>query len=312
MTMKQMEPSTRGSNDRRIISFLVTAADDNDALDQASSGGSLPNGAPPIYDGLPIMDARVTPLSERPREWFPGDGSKRLFRVDAQYTLNSVAVISQSTNAKPVDTDKPLGTGAGESDDPDKELFSFDVAVQDQLELRPQDATNEVIDFNVGISDVSQGQYEYAELAGYNFDPTYGFRGRNILRPRGSFTLDIRPDNSQVTRTYENFVIDTVGKVNSTTFRGWTKGQVMLVAARGESRNAEDWQFSFTFEVRKNRREDLGNGVVFSSVEGWDEVDPWYVPRIGTFNGQKVTIQLCRQATVWRPYKRDDLNGLII
>ena len=321
MTMKQMQPSNRGSNDRRIISFLVTATSDNDALDQVADPGTggapwLPDRAPPVYDGLPLMDARITPLSERENEWFPGDGQKRLYRADAQYTLNSVAIISQKTNSKPVDLDKATGPNEPtESDNPDKELYSFDVAVTNELEQFPDDysafdpltnPTGQAVQRDAGTG------FELVETQGYNLDPAYGYRGFNILRPRASFTLDIRPEDANVTRSYQELVIDSVGKVNNQAFRGYDAGEVLLTAARGESRNNTDWQFSFTFEVRRNREIKLGNDVTFTSVDGWDLIDPWYVEQSIPFNGQLVTFQIARQATVWRVYRRADLRQLII
>ena len=153
--------------------------------------------------------------------------------------------------------------------------------------------------------------YEVVPLDGFNFDTNYGYRGRDILRPNGSFTLDYFPEDANVTRTYEDFVERTVGKVNNVPFRKKAPGEVMLVAARGESRNNDDWQFSFTFEVRRNRTNvDLGNGVTFSAVDGWDLIDPWYVPHSVTSMGKTVIVHKCRQAIVWRPYQREDLGKL--
>ena len=304
MTVKEYWAGITGDQDRRFVRYLVdNAPTDIDALNQ------LELGTPTGYDGLSRENITV-------REYSAKDG---LWEGIARYTRRSFEKPAEDTNAAPVNV---TGPSEPSEEDPDKGLYSFDVAVETRLEIAPDNVTQyvpvtnedgEQIATKTGQTEAGVGFYELGPSDGYQFDPSYGYRGRDLLRPRGSFTLDIYPDNASVNRTYEALVADMVGKVNNVRFRRYEPGELMLVAARGESRNNADWQFSFTFQIKKNRTNvNLGNGVTFAAVDGWDVIDPIYVEHTVDLGTTKAAFHRCRQAIVWRPYKRDDFQKLII
>jgi hypothetical protein len=206
-------------------------------------------------------------------------------------------------------------TGPNEptSEDPDKERFSFEVSLESKLETHPKDVATQRIASDVGVSPEGPN-YQLINFDGFAYDTEYGFRGANILRPRGSFTLELFPEDSKVTRTYQNAVMDAVGKTNSVSFRKRAIGEVLMTSARGDSRNGADWHFSYTFEVEPTKTGvDLGNGVVFASVQGWDFIDPYYESvTTDLAGGKKATIQVCRQAIVWRVFEQTDLGVIFI
>ena len=309
-TVKEVYRGIRGDQDRREIEYLVYGADnDNDALDIVEGIYAPGNpGAPASYDNMPRENVTIK------EEIKTATAAKNLHRAVAQYTRRSNRKSANATGFGPVATE--LEDPA--SEDSDKESFAFEVSLESNREYFPRSLnlvsgtpSGNRVEIAAGRQRDGLTPYEPLPWAGFGFEDGFGFRGFDVQRSTSTFSLTVNPTDAQVTRSYQKTVQDAVGTLNNATFRKWEIREVMMIAARGESRNSADWQFTFTFQARKHFVDiDLGNFVTIGKVEAWDKIDPYYIDRDVDTAGNKFTIRECRQAQVWRVYEESDFKEL--
>lgn len=79
-----------------------------------------------------------------------------------------------------------------------------------------------------------------------------------------------------VTEAYKIRLSNLTGKVNDATWRGYPRGSVMFMGARGAKRGKDQWQITFLFEYSENKDNiEVGDGsdmwstVTIPEKEGW-------------------------------------------
>lgn len=104
--------------------------------------------------------------------------------------------------------------------------------------------------------------------------------GVDIYVPRYDWTETHYLPEAYVTQAYKTSLFRTCGKINGDPFRGFERGEVLLMGATGQWRpEHEDYRMAFSFSARENRN-DLGitdtDGTKYGDVVkgGWDYV--WF------------------------------------
>lgn len=144
--------------------------------------------------------------------------------------------------------------------------YSFDISLENQKIVQSISTVDQLVasggvtDFGKAINVNTEGKAE----------------GVDVRVPTSAFQIAYYPAVAVVTTAYQKTVRDTVGKVNSATFRGHAAGEVMFVGCSGRARNITDWELSFRFEVRLNRTGITIGDISGISVNGWDLLWVYY------------------------------------
>lgn len=290
-TVKERWRGVVGSQDERRIDYIVTGAtDDNDALDQ------LETDAPALYDNMPRENISIREISKK-------DG---IYEGSAIYTRNRGSAPTQIAGTKPT-------TQLAASEEPNKWLYSFDTGLQSVHVAESRFGTTR---FTPALT-VPEIPFKGINATGRDLH----YEGGEIRKPLSTFTLEYFPSDVDVTASYQKAVRDAVGKVNSAEFMKHAIGEVLFTGATGTSRNTNDWQFTFRFEVSPN----ISNQVIGDppdditySAWGHDLVWVFFQEKVATVTGtgagaetQKVTVQVPRQVNVEHVYDTVDFNTVL-
>ena len=236
-----------------------------------------------VQDAVSLLDALAAVSAYAPVTY----GSLPL--ADVNYTelrypdLWDVSVTYSKTKRQQADTD-------------DSE-YSFDVSLENQHINYSLSTTNSYVATGTATD------YKQA----IKCDPvTKKPEGIDVRIPIGSFSITWYPAAATVDSTYQNALLDMVGKVNNDTFNGRAAGEVLFVGASGRQRNTDDWEIVYRFEVRPNRTGIAIGAVTGVAVDGWDVL--WVQYERDTDNNE--LINKPKQVNVERVYERTDLNNL--
>ena len=98
-------------------------------------------------------------------------------------------------------------------------------------------------------------------------------QGVDIVNSTFSFTEKHYYDNSHVSNTFKRNVAAIVGRVNSSSFRGWNAGELLFMGASGSRRGTtskDKWEITFRYKVSMNRTNVTVGDIHIPSVRGWD------------------------------------------
>lgn len=81
---------------------------------------------------------------------------------------------------------------------------------------------------------------------------------------------------SSLTESDRNTLLRLLGKVNTSTFRGWDAGEVLFAGVSGRARGRDDWELNFRYLIRENTSITVDG---FDSIDklGWEYVWPRYL-----------------------------------
>lgn len=132
--------------------------------------------------------------------------------------------------------------------------------------------------------------------------------GMQLATPAENFKLTYVTSNAVVNGAYQNLVNSLCGKVNSTTFRGYPAGSIMLVRAEGGRNSAGVWTLDFGFALSENATNIPVGAITVSAKDGWDLLWVYYVT--SKDNTANSSAKIPGAAYIERVYKRADLNLL--
>jgi len=97
--------------------------------------------------------------------------------------------------------------------------------------------------------------------------------GVDLMTPMISFGETRYLRQAAFTETARNDLLRLLGKVNSTSFRGWDPGEVLFVGCSGRARGRDDIEMNFRYQVRQNKSITVPG---FSSIDllGWEYLWP--------------------------------------
>ena len=114
------------------------------------------------------------------------------------------------------------------------------------------------------------GTAKYGGAIGYDGKTV---QGCDILVPTYQFTESHVFPATTVTQTYRNTIGAAVGKMNSDSFRGFEKYELLFMNVSGAERGSgrsKDWEISFTFGVSKKRVNVAVGDLTVALIDGWD------------------------------------------
>ena len=94
--------------------------------------------------------------------------------------------------------------------------------------------------------------------------------GVDIHVPVYSFNETHYLSDAYVTPGYKGTLFQLTGKVNQSSFRGFSTGEVIFLGASGSMRGADDWEISFRFAASPNRRDLVIGNIAGISKRGWE------------------------------------------
>ena len=97
--------------------------------------------------------------------------------------------------------------------------------------------------------------------------------GVDLLTPTIAFAETRYIPQAAFGETARNDLLRLLGKVNSTTFRGWDIGEVLFVGCSGRARGRDDIEMNFRYQVRQNKTISVPG---FASIDllGWEYLWP--------------------------------------
>lgn len=240
VTVEELEESRSGDGRRVDLIYVVKGtADDTTARDELLST------APATHDGLPrsTQRPRVKPMyvdiNDAANSIWKGTVSYLHPDYDRSRSATGDNVFSFDTTGGTEHITQSLGTIAAYA--------------------RPGDSA--AADDFEGAIGVALGQDRV--------------EGTDIISPTYRWTERVYLGNSIVTAAYRANVYSLTGKVNEYSFRGFDKGEVLFIGARGSQRGSEDWEVTFEFAARPNRTGlEVGN-ITGIEKEGWQYV--WFL-----------------------------------
>lgn len=133
--------------------------------------------------------------------------------------------------------------------------------------------------------------------------------GVDLPAPSEVFQLLYHAPNAVVDAAYQGLVQSLCGRVNSTTFRGYAAGQIMLVRVNGSRRGSSDWTLDFGFGYIPNDTNiPVGANITVSAKDGFDLLWPFY--DLVSDGDAKDLLPRPVGALVERVYYRADLSAL--
>jgi hypothetical protein len=114
-------------------------------------------------------------------------------------------------------------------------------------------------------------------LIGWNGDHSpQGFRVSGVDVPTASLkeSWEKSMKVSSLTTAWRRKIANAVGKCNDAPFKGWDRGEVMLVDCTfsGSSKGSDKVKVKFDFAIRLNEENAEVDGVDIGAVEGWQYV----------------------------------------
>lgn len=140
------------------------------------------------------------------------------------------------------------------------------------------------------------------------FDGT-NVQGVDVTMPVYNFSETHFFKKSKVSTSFKKKIMELTGKVNNSSFKGFSKGQVLFLGASG-SRNGESsddlWQITFKFAVSPNQSGIKVGNISVGSKQGWQYL--WV--RYGKdSDGKNITAKPIG-AYVQQVYEYGNLKGL--
>lgn len=133
--------------------------------------------------------------------------------------------------------------------------------------------------------------------------------GVDITMPIFNFSETHYFKNSKVSTSFKKKIMELTGKVNNSSFKGFSKGQVLFLGASG-SRDGESsddlWQITFKFAVSPNQSGIKVGNLSVGSKQGWQYL--WV--RYGKDSDGKNILAKPLGAYVEQVYEYGNLKGL--
>lgn len=178
--------------------------------------------------------------------------------------------------------------------------YSFDYATSTQKIIQSISTINRYVPAGGALTD-------FAKAIAVDADGVP--QGIDILVPVGSFELRYYPVNATVSDAYKQVVRETVGKVNSATFKGHPAGEVLFTGCSGSIRSGADWELSYRFNTIKNRTGVSIGTITGISVKGWEVL--WVYYKQAKDATSKRYIQIPKQVNVEQVYETADLGTVL-
>lgn len=99
--------------------------------------------------------------------------------------------------------------------------------------------------------------------------------GVDLLLPTISQSETRFIKQSALSETDRNNLLRLLGKVNTTTFRGWDAGEVLFSGVSGRARGRDDWELNFRFLIRQNTTISVPGFTAIDKL-GWEYLWPRY------------------------------------
>lgn len=109
-----------------------------------------------------------------------------------------------------------------------------------------------------------------------------GVEGVDIVVPAYAWSERLILEDEFVDATYKRTLSRLTGKVNNGPFRGFPKGEVLFLGARGSQRGVDgDWEVAFSFAQQRNVTGQRIGTITDIAKEGWDYLWVRYKPGDG-------------------------------
>ena len=190
----------------------------------------------------------------------------------------------------------------GEDDDDDEEetsSFAFDTGGgtmhRNQSLKTVSKVPNDAPDFNGAIEVDNEGNVN----------------GVDVTMPVLNFTETHTMNGSRVTTSYKKTVAALTGTVNSSSFRGFSAGEVLFLGASGTKRSKKPnapWEITFRFAVSPNQSSLQVGKLKVSNKRGWDYLWVRYADKVA--ENKKNVIKEPVAAYVEQVYPEGDFGNL--
>lgn len=190
----------------------------------------------------------------------------------------------------------------GDDDDDDEEetsSFAFDTGGgtmhRNQSLKTVSKVPNDAPDFNGAIEVDNEGNVN----------------GVDVTMPVLNFTETHTMNGSRVTTSYKKTVAALTGTVNSSSFRGFSAGEVLFLGASGTKRSKKPnapWEITFRFAVSPNQSSLQVGKLKVSNKRGWDYLWVRYADKVA--ENKKNVIKEPVAAYVEQVYPEGDFGNL--
>lgn len=137
-----------------------------------------------------------------------------------------------------------------------------------------------------------------------------GVEGVDVVVPVFEWSETHRFDDSDVTWSYLTTLRNATGKVNSSTFRTQSGGEVLFLGAEGTLLSTGEWEITFRFAAQDNQTGLSVGTITGIDKQGWDYLWVWYRPYLDATTN--LIYQVPTAAYVERVYRRTDFADLDI
>lgn len=144
-----------------------------------------------------------------------------------------------------------------------------------------------------------------------NVDEKGNIGGVDVTMPMFSFTETHFYSNSKVSNSFKRELSELTGKVNNSSFKGWSAGEVLFMGASGTrrgKRSKDKWEVTFKFSVSPNVKNLKVGDITVASKDGWDYLWVKYGPEVNLQN--RVLIRKPKYVYVERVYERASFSAL--
>lgn len=131
-------------------------------------------------------------------------------------------------------------------------------------------------------------------------------QGCDIYLPVYNFTETHYLDPAIVTPAYKAALFHATGTMCGAGFKGFSRGEVLFLGARGSLRTGDDWEITYSFAASKNVSNLQVGPMTVSEKLGWDYLWIYYVE----MKGAKRVIQKPISAYVERVYYFGDFSTI--
>ena len=135
--------------------------------------------------------------------------------------------------------------------------------------------------------------------------------GVDVTMPVLNFTETRTMNGSRVTTSYKKTVAALTGTVNSSSFRGFSAGEVLFLGASGTKRSKKPnapWEITFRFAVSPNQSSLQVGKLKVSNKKGWDYLWVRYADKVA--ENRKNVIKEPVAAYVEQVYPTGDFGNL--
>lgn len=132
--------------------------------------------------------------------------------------------------------------------------------------------------------------------------------GVEVFEPTYDESVTAWVQTSTLTQAYRTQLKRAIGKTNSTAFKGWQPGEVLLMGVSGTRRGQNDSELNFRWSVRENQDDITIGDVTGIQKKGWQYLWPRSEARGGTDAPIVKTVTHVAVATVFREYDFNLLN----